>query len=149
MVVMRLCSVEAAVSIASHTASLVTESSSTTAARSHTLHRIALIALFIVVLQVLDIAVSSIGATSIMDTPVVWMLVSVLVASMALIALHKLSARMREKKGDFVLRHDLNARVRLGALQQWLRKQTLVQVGAATCGLCAAHRCIPAFVWHG
>ncbi len=149
MGVMHVCSVEAAVSIASHTSSLVTESSTSTEARSHTLHRIALITLFITVLQILDIAASSIGAAaSIAGTPMMWMLVSVLVASMALIAQHKLKERMRETKGDFVLRYDLNARVRLGALQQWLRKQTLVQVGAATCCLCDVHRCITAFVWH-
>lgn len=148
VVVMHLCSVEAAVSIASHTSSLVSESSRSTEARSHTLHRIALITLFILVLQILDIAVSSVGATSIASTPMMWMLVSVLIASIALLVQHKLKARMRETKGDFVLRYDLNARVRLGALQQWLRKQTLVQVGAATSCLCAAHRCMPAFVRH-
>jgi len=120
--------VEAAVNTSRHASKLVDESLSSRRARSQTLYRIACLTLFALVLRGLDIAGYSLGAASVVNVPVIWLLISVFVAAIAIFIQNKLSTRMQDSKGEFVLKYDVNVRVKLGALRQWLRRQQLVQV---------------------
>jgi hypothetical protein len=127
-----MCSVEAAGNINRYASNLATVGLISREVRSKTLQGIASLTLVILVLQGMDITGFSLGAaSSFFSAPIIWLIMSLSAAGIALIAKHKLEMRMQDTKGEFVLRHDVNISVRLGALQQWLGKQQLLQVRLA------------------
>ncbi len=115
--------------ISRHTVDLVSESSSTREVTAQTLYRISCLAMFIVVLQGLDRTAPSFGAASAAEAPMIWFLISMFGACVALFILYITKKWMNKSKGEFLLRHDVNIPVRLSALRQWLRKQQPIQVG--------------------
>ncbi len=132
---------EAAVNTSRHASSLVDESLSSRHARSQTLYRIACLTLFALVLRGLDIAGHSFGAASVVNVPVIWLLISVSVAGIAVFIKNKLSMRMQDSTGEFVLKYDVNVRVNVGVLKQWLRRQQPVQVRHVLLSLSNFVRC--------
>ncbi len=123
-----LHSVEAAVQISRHTVDLVSEGSSTREVVAQNLYRISALALSIVVLQGLDRIGPSLGVQSVAAAPMIWFLFSVSGACAALSILYIAKKWMNKSKGEFILRHDVNVRVRMSAFRQWLRKQHPLQV---------------------
>ncbi len=121
-------SFDAAVRMNGHAAELVSNSSVSGKIRSQTLSRIAILALFVVVLQGTDLIGPTLGASTLLNTPVIWMLLTVLVAVAACIIQHMVKQRMHRARGEFVLKYDVNVPVRLSALRHWLRKQLPVKV---------------------
>jgi hypothetical protein len=120
--------VDAAVSIGRYAEDLVSHSSSSQQHRAGKLHQIALLSLFICVLRGVDYIGPSLGAAVILELPVVWMLVSVVIAVAALMLLRMICERMNQASGKVVLKYHVNAVVRVSALVQWLRRQRLIRV---------------------
>jgi hypothetical protein len=121
-------SFDAAARMNGHAAELVSKSSVSGEIRSQTLTRIAILALFVVVLQGTDLIGPSLGVSTLLNTPVIWMLLTALVAGAAWVIQHIVKQRMHRTRGEFVLKYDVNVPVRLSALRHWLRKQLLVKV---------------------
>jgi hypothetical protein len=89
---------------------------------------IASLVLVILVLQCIDRVGPSSGAASFMKTPMLWLILSLFIAGIAMALQRKLQPRMQETKGHFTLKYVINVPVRLSAFRQWLMKQILVQV---------------------
>jgi hypothetical protein len=127
-----MCSVEAATNINRHASNLATDGLISRDVRSQTLCRVASLTLCILVLRGMDITGFSLGAaSSFFSAPVLWLIMSLSAAGVALFIKRRLEMRMQHSKGEFVLKHDVNICVRLGALRLWLRKQQPLQVRPA------------------
>lgn len=122
------CSVDAANKINRYAADLVIERSVSAEDRSKKLIRIAILTLNLVVLQFTDLVGPFVGAATFLNIPMVWMILSLLAAGAGVAVLHMIKTRINKTKGEFVLKYDVNAPIRLSALQQWLRRQLLVRV---------------------
>jgi hypothetical protein len=124
-------SVDAAAKINRHASDLVVERSVAAEVRSEMLNRIAVLSLIIFVLQCTDFVGPLVGAATLLNIPLMWLTVSMMVAGVAVAIQHMVKKRVHKTKGEFVLKYDVNVPIRLSALQHWLRRQLFVQVRSA------------------